>query len=188
MEQWKDIPGYEGIYQASTEGRIRTCEGKTTSNARYPVRKWKQRILKQKTIQADGYRKDFRVSLWKDGKQKDYLVARLIAMTWVDGYSNNLTVNHIDGNFQNNRKDNLEWLSRKENIRDAFQCGLYDRSKKQVRLTDQNDQYIDFSSMAEASRYLSRSNGYISSITKSDKNVAKAIDGELFFVEVLKSS
>ena len=44
-EMWKDIPNYEGIYQASTFGRIRTCEGKTTYTKRHGIRHWKQRIL-----------------------------------------------------------------------------------------------------------------------------------------------
>lgn len=48
MEDWKDIPGYEGIYQASNEGRIRSAPDKTTYTERHGVRHWKSRILKQK--------------------------------------------------------------------------------------------------------------------------------------------
>ena len=51
------------------------------------------------------------MSLWKDGKEKDWLVARLVAMTWIDGYREGLTVNHKDRNRFNNNVDNLEWLS-----------------------------------------------------------------------------
>lgn len=45
MEVWKDIPNYEGLYQASSLGRIRTCENKVTSNARYSTRVWKSRLI-----------------------------------------------------------------------------------------------------------------------------------------------
>lgn len=69
-EEWKDIPGYEGLYQASTLGRIRTCEGKTTSSARFEKRVWKQRIMKQKLNKNRKGRIDARVCLWKDGKEK----------------------------------------------------------------------------------------------------------------------
>ena len=125
MERWSDIPGYEGLYQASTLGRIRTCEGKTTSSARFAKRVWKQRIMKQKLNANRKGRIDARVSLWKDGKEKTWLVSRLVAMTWVAGYAEGLTVNHIDGNPMNNACDNLEWLTRAANIQHGFKTGLY---------------------------------------------------------------
>lgn len=183
-EIWKDIPGYEGIYQASTFGNIRTAEGKITSNKRYAVRRWKQRILKPKSPKSDGYRGDLRVSLWKDGASKDFLVARLVAMTWVKGYSDDMTVNHIDGNYLNNRIDNLEWVSLRDNIRKGFETGLFSKSQTKVRLIDENHNYIDFASLSEASRYLSRNNGYISNRIKKSKLFAKALDGEVFRVEM----
>jgi hypothetical protein len=184
MEEWKDIPGYEGIYQASNLGNIRTAEGKTTSNKRYAVRRWKQRILKPKSPKADGYRGDLRVSLWKDGISKDYLVARLVAMTWVKGYGDGMTVNHIDGNYLNNCINNLEWVSIGDNIRKGFESGLFSKSQTKVRLIDENYCYVDFESLAEASRYLSRSHGYLSNRIKESKFTAKARDGEEFRVEV----
>lgn len=52
-ELWKDIPGYEGLYQASNLGRIRSAPGKTTSSARYKVRVWKVRIIKAKTERSE---------------------------------------------------------------------------------------------------------------------------------------
>ena len=183
-EIWKDIPGYEGIYQASTFGNIRTAEGKITSNKRYAVRRWKQRILKPKSPKSDGYRGDLRVSLWKDGASKDFLVARLVAMTWVKGYSDDMTVNHIDGNYLNNRIDNLEWVSLRDNIRKGFETGLFSKSQTKVRLIDENHNYIDFASLSEASRYLSRNNGYLSNRIKKSKLFAKALDGEVFRVEM----
>ena len=129
MEEWKDIPGYEGIYQASTQGRIRTCEGKVTSNARYQHRVWKQRIIKPKSCAGAKGRHDLRVSLWKDGKQKDWLVSRLVAITWCDGYREGFTVNHKNGDNLDNAVENLEWLSLGDNIRHGFATGLYPQAK-----------------------------------------------------------
>ena len=129
MGEWKDIPGYEGLYQASINGEIRTCEGKTTSNARYGSRVWKQRILKFKTSINKKGRLDFRVELWKDGKHKTFLVSRLIALTWCEGYQDGWTVNHKNGVSTDTRAENLEWLSHGDNIRHGFANGLYPQAK-----------------------------------------------------------
>ncbi len=183
FEKWKPIPGYEGIYEASNFGRIRTAEGKTTSNARFPIRRWKQRVLKAKSEKAAGHRADLRVTLWKDGKPKDFLVARLVARTWLPGYLEKLTVNHIDGNFLNNHSTNLECISLADNIRAGFKTGLYKANQNSVRLIDENYQYIDFNSMAEASKYLGRNNGYVSNTLKKSRFV-KSKDGETFIAEI----
>ena len=129
MEEWKDIPGYEGLYQASTFGRIRTCEGKVTSSARFPHRVWKQRVLKQKMCRNRKGRFDYRVELWNGKLHKTWLVSRLVAMTWCDGYRDGWTVNHINGDPLDNRSDNLEWLSLGDNIRHGFANGLYPQAK-----------------------------------------------------------
>ena len=129
IEQWKDIPNYEGLYQASNMGRIRTCEGKITSSARFKKRVWKQRVLKQKKQARRSGRLDCRVSLWKDGNVKTWLVARLIAMTWCKGYMPEMTVNHINCDTADNRACNLEWVTHKENILLGFQNGLYPQAK-----------------------------------------------------------
>ena len=176
-EAWIDIPGYERLYQASNQGRIRTCEGKETSNARYSKRVWKQRIMKPK-LQTNRYgRTDARVSLWKDGKSKDHLVARLVAMAWCDGYSPGMTVNHIDGNSMNNNAYNLEWVSLGDNIRKGFDDGLY-HTQKSVSLVGDAGSF-EFDSQAKASRFLGRCSGYVNGCIKSNKN-AIAANGKVF--------
>lgn len=161
-EQWKPIPGFEGIYEASNLGRIRTAYGKTTSNSRYPVRVWKQRVLKPKVQTREDGRKDQRVSLWKDGVETTHLVARLVAMSFLSPPLEKLTVNHINGNPMDNRAENLEWATLSENIRHGFETGLYKSAEKAVVLTNDNGDEIQFKSMAEASRYLNRNTGYVS--------------------------
>lgn len=164
MEQWKDIPGYEGLYQASDHGRVRTCEGKITSNARFSRRVWKQRILKQKIRRRkSGHGADARVTIWKDGKESTKLVSRLVAMTWCEGYADGLTVNHIDGDPTNNHAGNLEWVTHGENIRKGFETQLYG-SQKAITLIDDKGHERSFRSMSSASRYLGMCNGYISGL------------------------
>lgn len=161
-EVWKPIPGYEGIYEASNLGRIRTANGKTTSNARYPVRVWQQRVLKPKVQTRSNGKKDQRVNLWKDGVESTQLVARLVAMSFLPMPFDKLTVNHINGNPMDNRVENLEWCTIQENIHHAFETGLQKKSERAVVLESFDGHKLSFKSMAEASRYLGRNNGYVS--------------------------
>lgn len=175
MENWKPIPGYEGIYEASDCGRIRTAEGKTTSSALYPVRRWKQRVLKTKMLaRKNGKHSDLRVNLWKDGKEKTYLVARLVAMAWCPGYAEGLTVNHKDGNPLNNVPENLEWISLKANIQHAFNTGIA-TNQRPIKLVAPGGKIVPFRSLAEASRCLGRSHGYLSRQVSNNKGICDAI-------------
>lgn len=159
-EIWKDIPNYEGIYQASNKGRIRTHANKTTYTKRHGLRKWKSRVLKFKS--SDHKRGGNRVSLWKDGKHKDFLVHRLIATTFLENLiDTKMTVNHKDGDRLNNYIDNLEWLSRAENIRHGFENGLYRQTSILIQKKE-NGNSLKFRSMAIASKYIGKNRGYIS--------------------------
>lgn len=161
-ETWKPIPGYEGIYEASNLGRIRTADGKTTSNARFPVRVWEQRVLKPKIQTRENGRKDQRVNLWKDGEESTQLVARLVAMAFLPIPYDKMTVNHINGNPMDNRIENLEWCTIGENIRHGFATGLYKSSQKAVVLEDKDGNQIRFKSMSDANKYLGRCHSYVS--------------------------
>lgn len=174
MEIWKDIPGYEGLYQASSLGGIRTCENKVTSNARYPTRVWKSRIMKGR---GDSYATGRRVSLWKGGKSKDFLVARLVATTFLGNPPKDYTVNHKDGNRLNNNIENLEWISRGDNVRHAFATGLMKRNQKDIVLKDDaNGEIYEFASYAECGRYLGRCHSYVSDRLK--RHQVEMIDNE----------
>lgn len=160
MEQWRDIPGYEGLYEVSNMGRIRTNANKVTSNTRFPVRRWKQRIMKQKYHKRRSGKADARVCLWKGGKEKTFLVSRLVALAWCEGYRDGMTVDHIDGNPENNHANNLEWVSLADNIRRGFENGLYPTTRPVSVEVDGTTR--DFRSMAEASRALGYNSGYLS--------------------------
>ena len=186
-ELWKDIPGYEGLYQASNLGRIRTAEGKTTYTKLHGQRKWKQRVLKPKACRdfnACGYR----VSLWKDGKHKDFLVARLVCTTWHENLiDTKMTVNHKDGNRLNNRIDNLEWLSLGDNIRHGFVNGLY-KQNKTVLISVADGEKLEFRSQSDAARFLERSHGYINGLIENGRKYATSKDGTKYTYSVTKSS
>lgn len=182
MEQWRDIPGYENIYQVSNMGNIRTCEGKTTYTERHGVRKWKQRIIKQKIFENHYGRSDPRVNLWKNGKEQTWLVSRLVGLAWCNGYGDGLTINHINGNHLDNRAENLEWLPLSENIKKGYETGLFANCQKSVQLIG-DETCIFFPSMAEASRFVGRNHGYIHDCLKHNR-LARCSDGKRYFVRV----
>ena len=116
QEIWKDIPNYEGLYQVSNLGRVKST----------PICKHKKpRILKN--IPRNGY---FSVILCDGKTQKNVFVHRLVAECFVPNPENKPIVNHIDGNKSNPHFSNLEWCTQKENVRHAWKTGLVDKEKK----------------------------------------------------------
>jgi hypothetical protein len=178
MEIWKDIQGYEGIYQASTLGRIRTIEGKTTYSVKHGVRKWKSRILKYRGMNPTTGN---RVSLWKDKACKDWLVARLIARTFIGLPEDKMTVNHKDGNRFNNNVENLEWLSLTDNIRHAFKTGLMP-TQKHICLIDEFNNHFSFRSLSQASIYLGKYKAYLSNAILKNRTI-KNVHGIVYRID-----
>ena len=184
IEVWKPIPGYEGLYEASSQGRIRTAEGKVTSSARFKHRVWQQRIMRQKwRNRKNSDKADARVCLWKDGEEKTFLVSRLVAMSFLPMPYEKLTVNHIDGDPRNNCIDNLEWVTSAENNRLGIETGLFNKMLKRTILVEESGNEIVFASQADAARFLGRNHGYINCLFNRGQRIATAKDGTQYIVK-----
>ena len=109
-EIWKDIEGYEDLYQVSNMGRVRrlTRNRRGKNNSLNPIQ---GRILKLET--SSGYK---RIRLYKNNKGKHFQIHRLVAMAFIPNPDNLPQVNHKDENRINNRVDNLEWCTQEYNI------------------------------------------------------------------------
>lgn len=120
-EIWKDVPNYEGLYQISNLGRVKSLERQRKSGYN-SICLVKEKILKTK-IDRYGYSTH---PLCKDSKVKYITTHRLVCMAFVEN-TNPIKfnqINHIDGNKLNNSPDNLEWCDAKHNTKEALRLGL----------------------------------------------------------------
>lgn len=113
-EIWKDIEDYEGLYQVSNFGRIKSLKRTVMrrNNRQYTE---KEKILNQYNNKK-GYKY---VCLCKEGKAKSIKTHRLVAETFIPNIFNKEQVNHIDYDKANNIVTNLEWVTNKENYEHA---------------------------------------------------------------------
>jgi len=167
METFKPIPEYNGIYEVSNKGTIRTDKDKTTYTKGIGVRHWKQRIMKLKTDKS-GYK---RATLWKNGKGKDFLVHRLVAIAFISNPKGYELINHRDGNPSNNNVSNLEWTDYHGNLIHAYKHDLNKEAQPIVLVNSKTKESHYFYSKAEASRFLKHNHGFISMKLKNNKNV-----------------
>lgn len=113
MEIWKDIKNYEGLYQVSNKGNVRSLPHVVKSSVCRSGKRLSQGRLLKQFITSNGYYKG--VHLCKNNAVKTIMVHRLVAEAFCENNSEHNCVDHIDGNSQNNCSDNLRWCSHKEN-------------------------------------------------------------------------
>jgi hypothetical protein len=159
IEIWKDIQGYEGLYQVSSLGRIRSNKG-----------------IRKQSVSNRGY---MLVGLCRYNVPKTYLVHRIVAKAFIANVQNKPEINHIDGNKQNNSIKNLEWVSRKENEQHSFHVlnhpmpivtqkykGKYGKEHNRSRVVlqySQNGEYIrQWDSLMDIERQLGIPHGNVS--------------------------
>lgn len=118
-EIWKPIEGYEGYYEVSNMGRVRSVERRARFVSKHNGKECTRRVRAREMHCTVG-RKTKRISvmLSKEGKTKRLSVHRLVAMAFVENPNPGLftEINHIDENPQNNKAENLEWCDRQYNM------------------------------------------------------------------------
>ena len=118
-EIWKDIEDYEGLYQVSNLGRVKSliCRGLK-----------RDKVLKA-GVDTQGY---LLVNLYKSGKPKSKSIHRLVASAFIPNTLIKHQVNHLDANKKNNCINNLEWTTPSENIKHAIEMGLMIHQRKKT--------------------------------------------------------
>lgn len=150
IEIWKDVVGYEGLYQVSNLGNVKSM-GRIKANNQ-PT---KEKLMKKYI--GRGY---YRVALYLDGKMKNKSVSRLVAQAFIPNTENKPCINHINGIKTYNIVENLEWCTVLENSQHAYNTGLTTKTpinfiytSKEIAQLDINNNIIKiYPSAKEASR------------------------------------
>jgi len=182
-EIWKDILGYEGLYQISNLGRVKNLERKVKCQNH-------ERIVKEKILKQSKGKKYQQVTLSKKCKSSTKTVHRLVAQAFIPNPNNLAEVNHIDANTKNNCVDNLEWCTRYENMQHAKENGLikapkreknhwynkfgkdHIRSKKITQLSKNDEIIKEWDSLADVKRDLGIFQSNISKCLKGERKTA----------------
>lgn len=137
MEIWKDIKGYEGLYQVSNYGNVRSLDYRHTGRTE----------VLSPGENTCGY---LFVNLCKNGKVKKFTLHRLVAEAFLPNWFDDREVNHKDENPKNNNVDNLEWCDRKYNIN--YGTRIERISKQVIQMTKTGELVREWPSTAEAGR------------------------------------
>ena len=161
MEIWKSIKDFEG-YEVSNYGRVRSYiynNGKWTDTPR----------LRKLQVSKFGY---LTITLNKNKTKKKFFVHVLVANAFLEKINENFEVNHKDGNKLNNNDWNLEWISKSDNIKHAYQNNLLKNGRaKRVKCVDLD---LEFDSSYKAAEWL---NDYKFGNTRKIKTLSSAIRG-----------
>ena len=148
MEIWKDIEGYEGLYQVSNKGRVKS------------LYKGSERILKP----HDNGRGYLRVHLTKENTSKNIRVHRLVALAFIPNPNNLPEINHRDENKKNNCVENLEWCDRGYNVNYGTRN---ERVSRKILQYSKSEEFIrEWQSAAEVKRVLGIDRAHISACCK----------------------
>lgn len=150
-EKWAAIDGFPN-YEVSTFGRVRSIDrtARIRSGSERPIAGQIMRLNINKKRGGYAY-----IALCKDGRHASFKVHRLVAQAFIPNPQNKPEVNHIDNNPANNRVENLEWVTAKENNLWKAACGRSENGcKKAIRAKNlRTGETIEFASMAEAAKH-----------------------------------
>ena len=171
MEIWKNIENYEDCYEVSNYGRVRRKDGYVNSGIKHN----EKRFIKGKVLKANTKRNGYlTVDLSKNYKVKTVSIHRLVATAFCenDDKVSKIQVNHKNGNKQDNRAENLEWVTPSQNILHASENKLlHNGNKKKIRCKQLN---MIFESSYAAAEFI---NSKYFKNSKQVKNVAAKIRG-----------
>ena len=175
-EIWKDVIGYEELYEVSNLGKIRSKDRIVyqQNNGTLCKHLYNGKILKLKK-EKNGY---IRIRLSKNGKAITKSLHRIVAETFIPHDKENNVVNHLDNNPSNNMVSNLEWTTYKGNMQYAAKQGrmkyhpenlkkAQESIKRPVIAIDKDNNKYEFNSQVEAAKKLKCSRGHIAAICQN---------------------
>ena len=153
IEIWKDVKGYECLYQVSNLGNVRS-----KNKVGIDGRKIEGKLLKGGMF-SNKYKF---VCLRKQGENKNCLIHRLVAEAFIPNPNNYPIVNHKDGNKQNNNVENLEWCTYHENRMHANKLGLtYQKGKPRKVTVELDEKIIEFETMKACCDFFGFKKGWV---------------------------
>ena len=176
-EEWRDIKGFEGYYQISNMGRVKSLERMKRSGLNGGCYVTVPEKILEGVDNGYGY---LQVSLSKDGKDKNYLVHRLVAQAFISNPNNLPEVNHISEDKSDNKAENLEWCGRAYNINYGTRNQrMAEKNSKPIFSVDKESGLIMWwQSAREASRQTGIAQSSISACLKGRK---KSAGGHIWF-------
>ena len=165
MEIWKDIKGYEGYYQVSNLGRVKSIERLVRKSTKQYMAK---SYILTSALTIHGY---YFVALCRNSRCKSKTIHRLMLKAFIPNPKNKKCINHINGIKTDNRLENLEWCTHSENLKHAYKMGLR-KNTIGVKLIHNNTTY-SFTSLSAASRFLGMNRDYMSIILRNNKTIAR---------------
>ena len=142
---WKPIKGYEGMYEVSSHGAVRSCE-RITADGKH---------LSTKILHGGCYPNGYEfVCLRKDGHNRNKMTHRLVAEAFIQNPDKSPCVNHKDGNKHNNDVTNLEWCTYSQNRKHAYDVGLSPQRGLPRKVTVKRGEHIIlFDTMTDCSAF-----------------------------------